>query len=90
VQKKISEAGGDLDGVYYVPKSLFTQDRNREGALKDILARYTAKPEETVLMSSSTSFVKAAERLSYDAHHLPRGENGVQALVEHLDRVLQG
>lgn len=59
----VRSAGGDLDGVYYVPRSLLTQDRNRAGALEDILGRYGVKPASSVLVSSSTPFLRAAERL---------------------------
>jgi hypothetical protein len=56
-------AGGELEGVYYVPRSLLTQDRNREGALVDILKRYSMESADTVLLSSSSPFLKAASRL---------------------------
>jgi len=59
----VRSAGGDLDGVYYVPRSLLTQDRNRTGALEDILARYGVKAGAAILISSSTPFLRAAERL---------------------------
>ena len=49
VRKRLSEAGGNLDGIYYVRRSLLTQKRNREDALRDILQRYAAKPEQAVL-----------------------------------------
>lgn len=64
---KIRAAGGDLDGVYYVPRSLLTQDRNRLGALKDILARYGADVDKAVLISASAPFLKAAENLGIQA-----------------------
>src|SRR6056300_675834 len=34
VRQIISEAGGTMDGVYYVPQSLLTQRAHRETALK--------------------------------------------------------
>ena len=63
IRKRLSEAGGTLDGVYYVRRSLLTQKRNREDALHDILQRYAAKPEEAVLLTSKRNFVKAGRKL---------------------------
>lgn len=59
--------GADIEGIYYVPRSLLTQDRNREGALKDILARYAMKSGQAALISSSQPFLRAASRLDIDA-----------------------
>jgi hypothetical protein len=56
-------AGGELEGIYYVPRSLLTQDRNREGAIRDILNRYTVDASGAILISSSSPFVKAADRV---------------------------
>jgi len=44
IRKRLADAGGILDGIYYVPRSLFTQRRNREQALQDILERYAIRP----------------------------------------------
>ena len=63
IRRRLIEAGGALDGVYYVRRSLFTQKRNREDALRDILQRYALKPEQVVLLSSRRNFVKAAADL---------------------------
>jgi hypothetical protein len=60
---EVRAAGGDLDGVYYVPRSLLTQDRNRVGALRDILRRYGLEPAAAILLSSSAPFLKAAQSL---------------------------
>jgi hypothetical protein len=72
VRKRLSEAGGNLDGVYYVRRSLLTQKRNREDALRDILQRYAAKPEQAVLLSSKRNFVKAGRKLGLRATFLDR------------------
>jgi hypothetical protein len=63
LMERTRAAGGELEGVYYVPRSLLTQDRNREGALVDILKRYSMESADTVLLSSSSPFLKAASRL---------------------------
>jgi len=81
IRRRLSEAGGVLDGVYYVRRSSLTQKRNREDALNDILARYKAKAEHTVLLSSSREFVKAAGELGLQATFLEREEQLVQELA---------
>ncbi len=63
-------AGGELEGVYYVPRSLLTQDRNREGALRDILKRFRVEPAVTILISSSSPFLKAAARLGIATYEI--------------------
>ncbi len=83
LQQRIHETGGELEGVYYVPRSLFTQDRNREGALKDILQRYAATPRQAILVSSSVPFLKAAARLGIATHEIiTAGENESNLLKE--------
>ena len=83
IRRRISDAGGTLDGVYYVRRSLLTQKRNRESALNDILDRYKARADHTVLLSSSREFVKAAKGLGLQATYLT-GEN---QLVEELSEL---
>jgi hypothetical protein len=63
----IEEAGGALDAVYYVPHSLLTQKTRREGALRDILARFGVAPKDCYLFSSERKFVAVAETLGIDA-----------------------
>jgi len=80
-------AGADCEGVYYVPRSLLTQDRNREGALRDILKRYSVDAEVTTLISSSTPFLKAGSRLGISGIEVtPRGKRGC-SLAEALERI---
>ncbi len=84
LQQRLQEMGGDLDGVYYVPRSVFTQDRNRLGALGDILVRYSTTADNTLLISSSKAFLKAAERISIGTHAIPKGDTGVESLIDIL------
>jgi hypothetical protein len=84
LQNRIQQAGADLDGVYYVPRSLLTQDRNREGALKDILKRYSATPAQALLMSSSAPFLKAAALIGIETHEIITGKNGQNNLLAQL------
>ncbi len=91
LQAAIQECGGDLDGVYYVPRSLFTQDRNRRGALEDIMRRFSVKPANTMLISNSAPFLKAAESLGIRTQEAPetteldRAVEKLAALVAELD-----
>jgi hypothetical protein len=80
LQGQIQACGGEVDGVYYVPRSEFTQDRNRLGALRDILARYGAEPGNARLISSSLAFVQAGKRLGLLTEALEEGEPGAKAL----------
>jgi hypothetical protein len=75
---RINDAGGSIEGVYYVPRSLLTQDRNREGALSDILKRFSVSPDEAALLSSSTPFINAAKRLGLVTHEI--SSNGASNL----------
>lgn len=68
--EQLQDSGGDLDGIYYVPKSVFTQDRKRHGALKDIAKRYGADCSDISLVSSSKAFIKAARKLGMTTHYI--------------------
>jgi hypothetical protein len=70
IRKQLAEAGGTLDGVYFIPRSSFTQRRNREEALQDILDRYKVKAENCFLFSSSRKFVRAASGMGIHATSL--------------------
>ena len=67
IRKRLADAGGTIDGIYYVPRSLFTQRRNREEALRDIMSRYAIKPGQCYLYSSSRKFAEAAAGLGIAA-----------------------
>ena len=87
LQEKIQASGGDLEGVYYVPRSLLTQNRARVVALKDILLRYASTNDEAVLISSSTPFLKAAKSLGIETRKVNKNNNGstnLEALLEEL------
>jgi hypothetical protein len=70
IRGRLSEAGGVLDGLYFVPKSSVTRRRNREQALLDILSRYSITPEKCYLFSSSGKFISAAGSLGIHAVEL--------------------
>ncbi len=70
IHERLADAGGVLDGVYYVRRSLLTQKRNRIQALQDILERYAANTDHCYLFSSSKKFVEVARELGIHATHL--------------------
>jgi hypothetical protein len=74
IRKRLADAGGTIDGIYYVPKSLFTQKRNREAALADIMHRYAIEPSHCHLFSASRKFVDAAVGLGIKATALGDGK----------------
>ena len=84
LRDRIQQAGGDLDGVYYVPRSLLTQDRNRMGALQDMLVRYGLGPSQAVLLSNSVPFIKAAARLGIRAQEVSVDNDGRCDLLAQL------
>jgi hypothetical protein len=85
IRKRLSDAGGKLDGVYYLRRSLLTQRRNREDALEDILRRYGVRAENCTLISSRRKFLIAARGLGFQTNRLSR-ENTLQEALEPLAR----
>lgn len=85
IRMRLSDAGGVLDGVYYVRRSMLTQKRNRVDALLDMLQRYAISPEKATLLSSSKSFVKVAGELGMQARFLARHDE----LAAELERLIQ-
>jgi len=90
IQGAVWEAGGEMDGIYYVPRSLLTQDRNRVGALRDILGRYKLDASETLLLSGSTPFLKAADRLGIRTVWVPDDAEDANALTAALEAEFAG
>jgi hypothetical protein len=88
IRKHLSDAGGALDGVYYVPRSLLTQRRNRVQALQDMLQRYAVNPDHCYLFSSSRPFVAVANELGIHATGLDGKTLLLDCLKELAERVL--
>jgi len=72
IRRRLSDVGGFLQGVYYVPRSLLTQKRNREEALRDMTERYSIEASHCHLYSSSRKFVDVANELGMNATHLDK------------------
>lgn len=83
IRKRLADAGGKLDGVYYLRRSLLTQRRNREDALHDILLRYGVRAENCLLISSRRKFLAAAHDLGFLTRPLDQ-ETGLQQVLEDL------
>lgn len=85
LQSQLQEVGGNFDGIYYVPRSVFTQDRKRTGALKDILSRYQIDASGARLVSQSRAFLKAAERLEIRTLAISKDPAGIERFLEALE-----
>lgn len=85
IRKQLADAGGFLEGVYFVPRSLLTQRRNRETALQDMMGRYAIQPENCYLFSSSEKFAAVARDLGIHATTL----NDQRKLMNELKKLLK-
>ena len=83
IRSKIDEAGGTLDGVYYVPRSFISQNRNRINSLQDMMQRYSATPQSTYLYSSSKKWAETARQLGINSTCLKKSRH----LVDELTRL---
>jgi len=83
IRKRLADAGGKLDGVYYLRRSLLTQRRNREDALEDILSRYGVRAENCILISSLRKLMTSARGLGFQTRALDR-ETSLQGTLEQL------
>lgn len=72
IRKRLTDAGGKLDGVYYLRRSLLTQQRNREDALQDILRRYGVRSDNCILISSQKKLLATARQLGFQTTQLGR------------------
>ena len=84
IRNRLADAGGLLDGIYYVPRSLMTQRRNRQEALNDIMARYSIEPKNIYLFSSSRRWAEMADSMGMNASYL----DGKVPLTEQLQALL--
>lgn len=84
IRRQLSDAGGLLDGIYYVPRSLMTQRRNREDALRDIMRRYLIDPGNIHLYSASRKWAEMARQLGMNVTIL----GGKTQLIDELQALL--
>ncbi|HKJ16587.1 MAG TPA: hypothetical protein VJ984_04495 [Xanthomonadales bacterium] len=81
IRSRIDEAGGTLDGVYYVPRSLLSQNKNRINSLGDMMQRYKASPNTCYLFSSSRKWAQAALQLGIQATALDKSRQLIAELT---------
>jgi len=86
IRKRLSDAGGTLDGVYYVRRSLLTQKRIRHDALNDILNRYGVTADACSLFSSNRKFIQAAREIGIHVKQLSRK---AESLLDALDNLAE-
>ena len=85
LRDRMAEAGGILDGMYYIPQSLLTQRTRREEAIRDILDRFGTREENCYLASSNRKFLSTAAKFGLKT--LKIDENN--RLQDHLNRLLE-
>jgi methionine salvage enolase-phosphatase E1 len=78
-----------LDGVYYVRRSELTQDRERQGALRDILNRYAVTVEDVLLISANRPFLEAARELAIKTIAIDPDADPTADRCRLLDRTLK-
>ena len=83
LRDRLAEAGGVLDGVYYIPQSLLTQRTRREEALKDLMARFGLQADSCHLVSSNKKLISIAESLGINTYKI-NAKEGLQALLTSL------
>ena len=81
IRDRIAEAGGVLNGIYYIPQSFLTQKTRREEALKDLLSRFSTESGDCYLVSSSRSFLAVAHKLGIRDIRLDENTDLSAALV---------
>jgi hypothetical protein len=84
LRQRLAEAGGVMDGIYYVPRSLITQKRSRVEALKDMLDRFSVRPDDCFLYSSNAKFVSVAGEIGIKSSVI-NNKSQLLKLIEGLD-----
>ena len=70
IRDQLAESGGILDGVYYIPQSLLTQQTQREDALTDLLQRFATSASDCYLFSSNRKLVSAGKKLGVNTRKI--------------------
>jgi hypothetical protein len=88
IRDRLAEAGGILDGVYYIPQSLLTQKARREEALKDLLKRFGTPASDCFLVSSNRNFIKSAGDLGINTRKITDKQDLDILLIQLRDEVI--
>jgi hypothetical protein len=83
VRQRIAESGGHLDGVYYIPRSMLTQKKKHEEALRDIMARFDTSMDRCFLISGDKKLRASAESLDIKSFKISKKSD----LYELLDQL---
>ena len=87
IRDRLAEAGGILDGVYYIPRSLLTQRTRREEALKDLLERFGTLASDCYVVSSNRNFIKSAKDLGINTRKITDKQELDSLLIELRNQV---
>jgi hypothetical protein len=87
LRDRLSDSGGVLDGVYYIPNSLLTQKARREDAIRDLSARFGIPTGDCFLFSSNRKFINTASGLGVNAERINEN-NPLCELLEDLEKQL--
>lgn len=85
IRDRLAEAGGILDGVYYIPQSLLTQRTRREEALKDLLERFGTRASDCFLISSNRNFIRTAKSFGINTRKIKDKKN-LNSLLKQLGK----
>ncbi|MBT8040631.1 MAG: hypothetical protein HKO85_10355 [Xanthomonadales bacterium] len=85
LRDRLAEAGGVLDGVYYIPHSLLTQRARREEAIGDLLERFGTKASDCYLVTTNKKFIAAAKKFGVKAQKV----NNINSLCKKLESLAE-
>ncbi len=89
IRDRLAEAGGVLDGVYYIPQSLLTQQTRREEALRDLLDRFATLPGNCYLASSNRKLLAAGSKLGINTRKIS-SKQPLEVILKELLTALRG
>ena len=88
LRDRLSENGGVIDGVYYIPNSLLTQKARREEAIRDLTDRFGLQMSDCYLFTANRKFIAVADGLGVNTERIADGRplaDLLEALAEQLD-----
>ena len=87
LRDRLAEAGGLLDGVYYIPQSLMTQRTRNEEALKELLDRFGTEAKDCYLVSTDRALLATARKMQINAVKISE-KPGLLSNLEELTQTL--
>ena len=83
----VAEAGGMLDGVYYIPQSLMTQRTRNEEALGELLDRFGTEAKDCYLVSTDRALLATAKKMHVNTVKISE-KSGLVTILEDLTQTL--